>query len=72
MIFSDFIIAMSMSASSISQSISIGSTSSLAKKAPSQVIRRGFSVSFPHLIFQGISTLLELAPASSLKRDRLL
>ena len=36
------------------------------KKAPFWLIRRGFSVSSPHLIFQGIPTLLELAPASRL------
>jgi hypothetical protein len=29
-------------------------------------------LSNPNLIFQGIATLLELAPASRLKRDRLL
>jgi hypothetical protein len=44
----------------------------LVKKAPSRMIRRGFSVSSPHLIFQGEFPLLELAPASRLKRNRLL
>jgi len=41
---------------------------SIIKKAPSGAIRRGFSVSSPHLIFQGIFTLLELAPASRMSR----
>jgi hypothetical protein len=40
---------------------------SIIKKAPSRLIRRGFSGSAPHLIFQGISTLLELAPASRMR-----
>ena len=42
------------------------------KKAPSWLIRRGLPKSESYLIFQGISTLLELAPASRRKRDRLL
>jgi hypothetical protein len=53
-------------------SISIAFTPSRNKKAPSRLIRRGFNISSPHLIFQGISTLLELAPASRVLRDRLL
>jgi len=42
------------------------------KKAPSWLIRRGWRLSKSYLIFQGISTLLELAPASRVSRDRLL
>ena len=42
------------------------------KKAPSRFIRRGLKIPSPHLIFQGIFPLLELAPASRFARDRLL
>jgi hypothetical protein len=42
------------------------------KKSPLLVNKKGLGFSKSYLIFQGISTLLELAPASRSERDRLL
>jgi len=42
------------------------------KKSPLLVNKKGLGISKSYLIFQGISTLLELAPASRLRQDRLL
>jgi hypothetical protein len=45
---------------------------SLAKKSPLLVNKKGLGISKSDLIFQGIATLLELAPASRASQDRLL
>jgi hypothetical protein len=42
------------------------------KKSPFLVDKKGLGFILSSLIFQGIATLLELAPASRLRRDRLL
>jgi len=42
------------------------------KKSPFLVDKKGLGLIQSYLISQGIATLLELAPASRLKRDRLL